>query len=246
MEKRRHPMGEKHKNARTLDMYSRLCEGRTIKKKEEARRFGVDERSIQRDIDDIRAFLSDQSAADSCDTREIRYDRTKEGYVMVGNTGSLMTNDEVLAVSKILLESRAFTRQEMSDIIDKLMAGCVSQDNRNMVSDLLSNEKYHYVELKHQSVVKDKLWQLGEKIRDCDLIEITYRKQVSSKEEVKRVIQPVGLLFSEYYFYLNAFLVEKDENGRYQRWEKNLKCLILTALKKAFSEKGYNSCTLGI
>jgi predicted DNA-binding transcriptional regulator YafY len=65
--------------------------------------------------------------------------------------------------------------------------------------------------------VKDKLWQLGEEIRDCNLIEITYRKQVSSKEKVKRVIQPVGLLFSEYYFYLNAFIVEKDDSGKYVR-----------------------------
>jgi len=44
------------KNARTLEMYVRFCEGKPINKKEEALRFGVDERSIQRDIDDIRAF----------------------------------------------------------------------------------------------------------------------------------------------------------------------------------------------
>ena len=43
------------KNSRTLDMYVRLCEGKVINKSEEANRFGVDERSIQRDIDDIRA-----------------------------------------------------------------------------------------------------------------------------------------------------------------------------------------------
>jgi predicted DNA-binding transcriptional regulator YafY len=210
-------MGEKSKNARTLDMYSRFCEGRTINKKAEARRFGVDERSIQRDIDDIRAFLSDHSAVSSTDDRKIVYDRTKDGYVMVGESGSLMTNDEVLAVSKILLESRAFTKKEMSSILGKLIAGCVPQKNMKLVSDLIANEKYHYVELRHKSVVKDKLWQLGEEIRDCNLIEITYRKQVSSKEKVKRVIQPVGLIFSEYYFYLNAFIVEKDEGGKYVR-----------------------------
>ena len=53
-------MGEKYaKNARTLDMYERLREGKSIRKCEEAQRFGVDERSIQRDIDDIRAFLDE-------------------------------------------------------------------------------------------------------------------------------------------------------------------------------------------
>ena len=37
-------MGEKYaKNARTLDMYERLREGKSIRKCEEAQRFGVDE-----------------------------------------------------------------------------------------------------------------------------------------------------------------------------------------------------------
>lgn len=44
------------KNIRTLKMYARLCEGKIINKSEEAKKYGVDERSIQRDIDDIRAF----------------------------------------------------------------------------------------------------------------------------------------------------------------------------------------------
>jgi predicted DNA-binding transcriptional regulator YafY len=210
-------MKQKRKNARTLDMYSRLCEGKTINKREEALRFGVDERSIQRDIDDIRGFLSDQSAVNARDTRTIVYDRAREGYVMQGDEGSLMTNDEVLAVSKILLESRAFTKKEMRSILDKLIAGCVPEKSMKMVSDLIANEKYHYVELRHQSGVKDKLWKLGEEIRDYNLIEIIYQKQVSSKEKVTRVIQPVALLFSEYYFYLNAFIVEKNEAGRYER-----------------------------
>lgn len=40
-------MVKETKNYRTLDMYVRLCEGKIINKAEEAKRFGVDERSIQ-------------------------------------------------------------------------------------------------------------------------------------------------------------------------------------------------------
>ena len=46
------------KSLRILDIYVRLCEGRVINKAEEARQFGVDERSIQRDIDQIRKTLN--------------------------------------------------------------------------------------------------------------------------------------------------------------------------------------------
>ena len=72
-------MDKQPKNSRTLDLYVRLCEGKTINKTEEAQRFGVDERSIQRDIDDIRAFLYDRSATTAGDNRNVNYDRAKKG-----------------------------------------------------------------------------------------------------------------------------------------------------------------------
>ena len=105
----------KSKNYRTINMYVRFCEGKTINKTEEAQRFGVDERSIQRDIDDIRAFL-DERRIGSRDTRAIEYDRTKKSFIMTGAEPTMMTNSEILAVSKILLESRAFTKRELKEI----------------------------------------------------------------------------------------------------------------------------------
>ena len=203
------------KNTRTLDMYTRLCEGKTINKTEEAKNFSVDERSIQRDIDDIRAFLSEQKAKDSSDAREVVYDRTKRGFVMRGAKSSLMTNSEILAVCKILLESRAFSKEEMGGILDKLLAGCVPLKNMKIVSDLVANERYHYVELHHQSYVQDKLWDIGSNIKECNLLEIDYIKATSSNEQIKRIVEPVALIFSEYYFYLNADIVEKNERDEY-------------------------------
>ncbi len=205
------------KNNRTLDLYTRLCKGKIINKSEEAQKFGVDERSIQRDIDDIRSFLDDCAVADSTDTRKIIYDRTKRGFIMTGNESALMDNSEILAVSKILLESRAFTKKEITAILDKLVLGCVPRKNMKLVSDLIANEKYHYVELHHKSCIKDKLWEIGNEIKQYNLLEIIYYRQVDSKIPVKRVVQPVAVLFSEYYFYLNAYITEQNEQGKYIR-----------------------------
>lgn len=74
-------MEKESKNFRVLDMYVRLCQGKTVNKAEEARRFGVDERSIQRDIDDIRAFLDERSI--SGDGRTIEYNRIQKGFILV-------------------------------------------------------------------------------------------------------------------------------------------------------------------
>ena len=206
-------MKEKHsKNSRTLDIYARLCEGKIINKAEEAKKFEVDERSIQRDIDDIRAFLDERKVSDFAEQRSVVYDRMKKGYVLVVDTEPFMSNGEILAVSKILLESRAFTKEEVSTILDKLVAGCAPKQSMKLVSDLIANEKYHYVELCHKSYIQDKLWVIGNDIKQSELIEITYEKKFSNQETVKRIVEPVAILFSEYYFYLNAYIVEKKEN----------------------------------
>lgn len=207
--------GKQHKNSRTLDLYVRLCEGKSINKKEEARRFGVDERSIQRDIDDIRAFLNDRCAMGSGDARSIEYDRKRKGFIMIGAEGSMMTNSEILAVSKILLESRAFTKRELEIILDKLVEGCVPLKNMRLVSDLIANEKYHYVELHHKEYIQDKLWDIGSDIQERNLVSIRYARASAPRESIKRIIEPVAIMFSEYYFYLNAFIVEKDDSGKY-------------------------------
>lgn len=207
-------MDGKSKNARTLDIYVRLCEGKTVNKAEEARRFNVDERSIQRDIDDIRAFLDERSISFG-DGRTIEYDRTKKGFVMEGAEPSMMTNSEILAVSKILLESRAFTKREMKTILDKLVEGCVPLKNVKLVSDLISNEKYHYVELNHKEYIQDKLWVIGSDIKERNLGSLRYARANAPRESIKRIVEPLSIMFSEYYFYLNAYIVEKDESGKY-------------------------------
>ena len=52
------------KICRVLQIYSKLMEGYTVNKAEEAQKYGVNERSIQRDIDDIRNYLDNDVGTD--------------------------------------------------------------------------------------------------------------------------------------------------------------------------------------
>ena len=70
------------KNFRTLDIYTRFSEDKVIRKEEEARRFGVNERTIQRDIDDIRAFLAERRV-NGYVNKKIEYSHEKKGFIMV-------------------------------------------------------------------------------------------------------------------------------------------------------------------
>ena len=132
---------------------------------------------------------------------------------MAGEEGSLMSNSEILAVSKILLASRAFTKREIGSILKKMIGGCVPLKNMQLVKELLSNERFHYVELHHKSCIQDKLWELGADIQEHNLVEITYARAEHTEETITRLIEPMALLFSEYYFYLNAFIVERQADG---------------------------------
>lgn len=199
---------------RILDMYDRLCQGVVIQKAEESRRFHIDQRSVQRDIDDLRTFFAERNAADGSDIQLI-YDRTQKGFVLRGHASPLMTNSEILAITKILLDSRAFSKSNMSAVLEKLISGCIPQQNMKLVTDLLSNEKYHYTELTNPPPLPEALWDIAVEIRDKHLLKIHYQRQ-GSTDPVIRVIEPLSTLFSEYYFYLNAYIVEPDERGIYR------------------------------
>lgn len=207
-------MARDKKNFRIFSIYEDLRAGKVLNKTETARRFGVDVRSIQRDVDDLRAFLAERAAAEGGDLR-ITYDRQAKGYRLEWADSPLMTNSEILAVSKILLESRAFPKAELSALLNKLVAGCVPQENSKMVSDLLANEKFHYTELTEPVSVQDRLWTLGSAIRRQRRLELDYRRQGENEPGVHRIVEPVSLMFSEYYFYLNAYIAEEKEQGRW-------------------------------
>ena len=205
---------KKSKNIRILTLYLQLMEGKIIHKSEEALRFGVDERSIQRDIDDIRAFLQERQT-NGTNLVQITYDRELKGHRMTGLSESILENSEILAITKILLESRAFTKEEMQSILEKLVSGCVHSDNQKMVTDLLRNEMFHYVELGHKSGIRRQLWKLGECIQNHKRIQLSYKRMNSTgfTEDIERVVEPMAILFSEYYFYLNAYIVHPTKNG---------------------------------
>ena len=192
---------------RIINIFNRVTSGEVINKAEEAERFEVNTRSIQRDLEDIRAYFAERPET----SQELIYDRTKNGYVLVRTDKNALTNSEILAVCKILLESRSLVKDEMYPIIDKLLMCCVPYGNLKRIKDLISNEKYHYLEPHHGKKFVDTMWEISSAVHEHRLMRINYRK-LKEADSVMRLIQPVGIMFSEYYFYLCAYISESEEN----------------------------------
>ena len=193
-----------NKGPRLLDMYERLSRGEILTKKELAETYGVTVKTIQRDIDELRTYLAETSLR--CGHGEIQYDPAKKGYELIRSTYEHLNHKEILALAKILLESRALEPGELHTILDKLTAESPPKD-RSVITDIIKNESFYYVPLQHRKKLLDPLWDLSLAIRNQEILHIHYIRQdgVERQHDVK----PMAILFSEFYFYLVAFKEEE-------------------------------------
>lgn len=194
-----------NKGQRLLGIFDRLSRGELISKEVLAREYGVTEKSIQRDIDDIRSYLAgdrDEGAADIC------YDRQAKGYRLVEEESRCLTRKEILAMAKILLESRAFAKEELHTILDKLIEAC-PREGRKVVEDMIRNETFCYVPPRHGKKLLDALWDISLFIKNREIIRFSYKRKDGAEKE--HTAKPVALLFSEFYFYLVAYKEEETE-----------------------------------
>ena len=183
--------GTTMKTDRVLKIYSRLVNGDILRKKELAQQFHVTERSVQRDMESLRCFFAEQGLR-----QDIVYDKAAKGYRLESPACSLLNNSEILAVCKILLESRSMRKDEMLPILDKLIACCVPERSKRAVTELLANEKYHYVEPHHGQHLLPGLWEIGQAVQNHQVMEIEYER-LKEPRLVRRRVLPVGIMFSE-------------------------------------------------
>lgn len=200
------------KSARILELYEQFQMGKVVNKQQVAEQYGVSVRSVQRDIDTIRDFLSEQVVQNGV-RKIIEYDTRAKGYRLVTQEISHLSEGEMLAVCKILLESRAFSKSETASLLGRILNLSVSPIDREQIEGYIANELFNYIDPAHPSVNPSFLWQIAQAIKEQYILEISYSR-LKGKETVIRKIEPVGILFSEFYFYLMGIIddPEKREN----------------------------------
>lgn len=189
---------------RVLYIYSRIMDGAVVNKSKLAERFGVNERSIQRDIDDIRNYIQNNLVQEGFQ-HSVVYDRVKKGYRLERISSLKLTNSELLALCKILLDSRAFPKDEMQNLLDKIILCSAPAESQKMIKEQVANEMFHYVEPRHGIDVTENLWKIGQAIHNNRYIEIKYQGMLGSTVKTRK-LKPLAIMFSEYYFYLVAFI----------------------------------------
>ena len=191
----------KKQGVRLLLLREDLEKGKNINKEEIKAKFDIDDKTFQRDIDFLRAFYTENINPEI----EIKYNKKKNGYILENNKDRFR-NEEILAISKILLESRAFCKDELDELLRKLRL-LSEEDEMKQVKEMIKNEKFNYVPLKHGKKLLDLIWELSKYITKQEIISISYTTK-EGKSKVHR-IKPVSIMFSEYYFYIVSFMADK-------------------------------------
>ncbi len=197
-----------NKGFRLLNIYERLNKGEAVIKEKLAAEYAVSPKTIQRDLDDLRAYIAETHFSEG--KIAIKYNKSSNSYSLVRPEREWMTNEEALSLCKILLESRAFQLDELNRLIEKLIMQ-ISPADRPVAENIIRSELFNYVPLRHGKKLMSPIWEISEYITEQKIITFSYMRQ-DGKSSVKTV-KPVSVMFSEFYFYLIAFSAEEKDGN---------------------------------
>ncbi len=185
---------------RVLTTYERLMQGQVLKKGDLALEFGVNQKSIQRDIEHIRSFLDESLIHPQL---SLVYSRKLGGYVLENGHNESFKREDILVLIKIILGTRAFNRDEMNHLVNALL-NQIDIENQKEIKELIGNELFNYVPVRHHQSVIEKVWELSKVIQNRQVLEVSYTR--GDNRMINRYLKPVGIIFSDYYFYLIAYM----------------------------------------
>ena len=101
---------------RLLTIFLRLQAGKKLSKAKLSEEFGVDPKSIQRDISRLKGILEENPNLGL----EITFDTSDNTYCLNGKT--TFNKKDILVISKILLENRALNKSELNSLLEGLLS----------------------------------------------------------------------------------------------------------------------------
>ena len=189
---------------RLLNLYERFNRGERLSKYDMMELYGVSEKSVKRDISDLRSYIANMHDIDTT----LLYDRNTKLYYLGKLHREWFESEEIISICKILLESRALNAQEMNIVLQKLINQTIPQE-QDEVKDILMNELSCYIPLCHGKELLSPIWDFTTYINHKKKVEITYQRQDLTCKS--HTIKPVALMFSEFYFYVIAFLDQEEK-----------------------------------
>lgn len=200
-------MKKSDKDYRLLDIFYRLMWDNQVTLAGIAQNYGVTEKTIKRDIDVIRAFLSENR--ELVGNVEAPYVREEKRYKLNRLEG--LSSQELLIILKILVGSRALDKESLREAMDRLMI-CANNTGQEIFRDFCKNELNYYCGVqKEETDIPEFVWKLEKAIQRGRSICIVYEKLEGGC--VDRSLYPISVVFSNFYFYLLACRSDIEESA---------------------------------
>lgn len=193
------------KSTRVLYMLQQLLQKNRIEKENIQNLFQIDSRTFERDIATLRTFLSQNIEYDQ--NLILEYEYQEKYYYLSNYDNSHLTSKEVLMLIKLLLGSRALCLEELDQMINGLKLQ-LSSDERKEIDSFIRNERHHFTPLKHGRKLLNHMWDFSQAIEENRAICMEYKKANNTVDSY--IVHPVGLVFTDYYFYAVSYVKNKD------------------------------------
>ena len=189
------------KNTRLLSLYYQLLTGKSVNKQAFCLEHNITERSFDRDIEDIRLYLSEEQPY--C---ELKYDRNYRIYHLSHIIGKSLPGELVLFLVNVLLSQKCISKDEMEAMLSKLI---------DVTEVYRSKEIYEYVQKRinlgvncNGKAIMKMHWDMERAIRHQNIIEMYY--EINENECVLRQVKPIQLRIENGFVYLIAYLIDKQ------------------------------------
>ena len=218
---------ENTKQYRVLEIFFRALRGEDISVRRLADEYNVSTKSVSRSISDLKAFLADNR--ELVGNTELEYSHKDKCYRLYMD--EFLSSKELFALVEVMIGARAFSKDELLILVNKLKRFTTGEDKPKL-AELIRKELYHYPEVKHDcESVQDRLWQIINCITEKKEISIEYYRM--DRKWVTHRLRPASVMFTDYYFYLIAFVIGGNADKPYYFRLDRIKSL--TEHRKKFS-----------
>ena len=178
-------------------MFLRLQAGEKLTAKKLMEDYGISKSAIYRDLQELRLTLAEVSY--------IGNELVKVGNSYVLSNAPIMKEEYIYAIGKILLESRALNRAEMTEIFDGLH-DTVSSGQKLWLKKSILSEMTNYQSVSNPKNRLDLLYSLENAIQNQQMVSFEYEDndaELDLQAQNYHVL-PKFVFFDNFYFYLEA------------------------------------------
>lgn len=195
------------KNPRILWIYTQLIQGYTLSRIELAKKYGVSEKSIHRDMEDLQKFFSEYETKYS-----LQYDKKNKTYTAQCTEDDRLSAKEIVPVLKTVFESGTMLPERMFHILQRVAKLASSEQDRKMVQKFLEQEEECYQAPLYQKIVGEMLCQAEEAVWRKQWVKIRYCRKEES-DEIETIVLPQAVIMREKRFFLAAQTYEGTKHN---------------------------------